>query len=270
VVAASPPPASGPATAPTAARPPPPPPRPRVGELRDGGTVRRDSVDAERWTGRGTIKVTGDVNVGAAALEGLVSISGKLAARSFRCEGTLEVDGPVDVAGRLDGSGGLRVGGTVHAGEADLRGDLQVAGAVSVDRILSVRGILSTPSLVAGGFELDGEAQIPGDVVGTAVSARFTHDSALGTVRARTVTLHAKAPNLIEKVFGRPIAVSVRRVEADTVDLEGVDVQFVRSPQITLGREAHITEYEGTIVRRHRSSRVGFESRSPPPYGLSR
>jgi len=270
LAAVSPPPVSAPSAPSTPPRPSAPPPRPRTGEVRDAGTVRRDSVDADRWTARGTVKVTGDVNVGAAQLEGKVSVGGKLTAGAFRCRGALEVEGPVDVAGTFHSTGGLRAASTLHALEADLRGELQVIGAVSVDRALTVHGSLSAPSLAVGSLALEGEAHIPGDVTGTSVSAHFTHDSVLWTIRAQSVALRAKIPNLVEKVLGRPMAVTVRRVEADTVDLEGVDVKFVRSPKITLGRDAHITEFEGTIVRRHPSSRVGFESRSPRPYGLWR
>jgi cytoskeletal protein CcmA (bactofilin family) len=214
--------------------------------------------------------VTGDVSVGQGALEGAVAIGGKLTAEALRSHGALEVEGPVEVAGALSASGQLRSGLTLHAGQADLRGVSHVLGAVSVDQTLTVRGSLSAASLTFGTLELDGDAQVPGDLVGRSVSAHFTNPSALGTVRAPTVSLRAKVPNLVEKVLGRQRSVTVRRVEADSVELEGIDVNFVRAPQISLGREAHVTEYEGTIVRRHPSSRVGFESRSPRPYGLSR
>jgi hypothetical protein len=270
MAAASSPPVPTPATLPVAARPSPPAPRPREGEIRDLGTVRRDSVDANRWTARGTVKVTGDVNVGAAELEGSVAIAGKVAAGAFRSRGTVEVEGPVDITGALETSGGLHAAGTVHAAEADLRGEVAVLGALSVDRVLRCRGSLAAPSLSVGGLSLQGEAQIPGDIVGNSVEARFTRNSVLWTVRARSVSLRARIPNLVEKVLGREMAVTIRRVEADAVVLEGVDVKFVRSPSITLGRDAHITEYEGTIVRQHPSARVGFESRSPRPYGLWR
>jgi len=232
--------------------------------------MRRDSVSANRWTARGTVKVTGDVDVGAAELEGMVSIAGKLTADAFRSRGALEVEGPVDVAGTLDSSGGLHAASTVHAVDAHLRGEVLVVGAVSVDRLLTSQGSLTAPSLTVGALTLEGEAQVHGEIVGTSVTARFTRGSTLWTVRARSVSLRAKIPNLVEKVLGRQMAVTVRRVEADEVELEGVDVQFARSPKITLGRDAHITEYEGTIVRRHPSSRVGFESRSARPYGLWR
>ena len=232
--------------------------------------MRRDSVSALRWSARGTVKVTGDVDVGSADLDGMVSIAGMLTADAFRCRGALEVGGPVDVAGLLDSSGGLHAASTVHAVDAHLRGEVLAVGAVSVDRLLTSDGSLTAPSLTVGVLTLDGEAQVLGDIVGTTVTARFSRDSALGTVRARSVALRAKIPNLVEKALGRQMAVTVRRVEADTVELEGIDAKFVRSPRITLGRDAHITEYEGTIVRRHPSSRVGFESRSARPYGLWR
>jgi len=273
--AASPPPSSPPVPAPPPASPatvPPaaPPPRPRTGEVHDEGAVRRDSVDADRWVARGTVKVTGDVRVGSAQLGGTVSVGGKLTAGAVRSHGAFEVDGAVEVTGLLASSGNLRAESTVHAREGDLRGESHVAGALSVDRMLTVRGSLIAPSLAVGGLDLEGTAEVPGEVVALTVTAHFTNRSALGTVRAPSVRLRARVPNLVEKVFGREMAVTVRRVEAETAELEGVDVTFVRAPKIILGRDAHLTEYEGTIVKRHPSSRVGFESRSPRPYGLRR
>ncbi|MGP8158330.1 MAG: hypothetical protein ACLPWO_01770 [Thermoplasmata archaeon] len=260
-----------PPTSPSTPVPPTAPPtRPRSGEIRDYGTVRKESVDADRWTARGTVKVTGDVQLGTGELDGTVSLGGKLSATGLRFRGTLDVGGAVDVAGTFTGSGSLRAGATLHAGDADLKGTARMLGATSVDRALTVRGSLVTPSLTVGSLDLHGEAQVAGNLVGTSVSARLTADSALRSVRARSVTLRAKLPNLVEKVLGRRVTVTVQRVDADTVDLEGVDVEFVHAPQITLGRGAHVTEYEGTIVRRHPSSRVGFESKSRPPYGLWR
>jgi cytoskeletal protein CcmA (bactofilin family) len=227
-------------------------------------------VEADRWIARGAIKVIGDVNLGTGRLDGTVSLGGKLTATGLEYRGKLDVGGAVDVPGTFTGSGSLRAGLTLHAGDVDLKGTARVLGATSVDRALSVRGSLVTPSLTVGELDLEGEAHVAGDLVGTSVSARLTTDSAFGAIRARSVTLRAKLPNLVEKVFGRRVTVTVQRVEADSVDLEAVDVKFVHAPQITLGRDAHVTEYEGTIVRRHPSSRVGFESRSRPPYGLSR
>lgn len=176
----------------------------------------------------------------------------------------------MDVRGTFSGSGTLRVGRTFHAGDADLKGTARMLGAASVDRALTVRGSLTTPSLTVGDLSLEGEAHIAGDTLGATVSARLTGDSSFGTVRARSVVLSARPPNLLERVFWRRVTVTAERVEADMADLERVDVEFVRAPQITLGRDTHITQYEGTIVRRHPSSRVGFESKSPPPYGLRR
>jgi len=241
-----------------------------VGELHDLGTVRRDSVEADRWVGRGAIKVLADVRVREARLDGNVSIGGKLAASDLRGSGSLEFGGAVEVAGHLGLSGNLRASSTVHALDADLRGDSQVEGEIRVDRTLTARGRLGAASLAVGAVTLVGAASVPGETRAYSVSMRFTADSSLGPVTAKTVDLRARRPNLFDKVFGRDRAFTVARVEADAVALEGVDVQFVRSPAITLGRGAHVTEYEGTIVRRHPSSRVGFESRSPRPYGLSR
>ena len=263
--------APAPAPAPTPNTPATPvPSRPRVGELHDSGTIRKEAVDAGRWFATGLVKVTGDVNVGSGKLDGTVAVGGRLSAASLRYHGTLDVTGPVDASAELDGAGSLRAGSTVHAVTADLRGTVHCIGALTIDRTARVRGALSAPAATVGELDLEGDAHLPGDLSALRVTAVFKDDSELGTVRARTVTLRGRPPNLVEKVFFRRVSVKVARVEADAADLESVDVRFVRAPQITLGRDAHVTEYEGTIAKRHPTSRVGFESKSPPPYGLRR
>jgi len=276
MAAASPPPAALPSAAASPATPPPPapsapPPRaPRAAELRDEGTARRDSVDADRWTAHGTVKVTGDVQVGDARLEGSVSVGGKFGATSLSSKGALDVGGATEVRGALSSSGDLRVSSTLHAVEATLRGSVRVGGAVAVDRLLSVHGSVEAPALSAGAIVLEGEANVPGDVSAQSVTTRLSSDSKFGTIRAKQVDLRAKVPNLVEKVLLKRVTVTARRVEGDSVGIEGASVAFVRSPRISLGRDAHVTEFEGTIVRRHPTSRVGYESKSPPPYGLRR
>ena len=88
-----------PATAPKAppATAPAPPTRPRVGELHDSGTVRKEFVNADRWFATGLVKVTGDVQVGQGKLDGTVTLGGKLAASDLQYRGTLDILGAVDV-----------------------------------------------------------------------------------------------------------------------------------------------------------------------------
>lgn len=242
----------------------------RVPELYDQGTTRRDSVAADRWTARGTAKVTGDVTVGDARFEGTVSVGGKVTATQLRSNGLLEVAGPVDVRGGFTATGEVKAAAALHAGEADLRGSVRIDGAVSVDRLLSSRGTLEVPSLAAGAVVVAGAVSIPGDLSAPSVVTRLTADSLFGTIRGTTVELRAKVPNLVEKVLLRHVTVTAQRIEADSVVIEGASVAFVRAPRITLGRGSHVTAYEGTVVARHPSARVGFESKSPPPYGLRR
>lgn len=263
-------------SAPSATRPAAAPSRPpRTGTIRDTGTVRRDSVRATGWTTTGMAKVQGDVDVGVGAASGLVSIAGKLSADAFRARGTLEVVGPTDVRDllRLDGTVHFQAG--VHAGALESQGSLRCAGELRVDRALSAQGVVEAPSAHVGLFELMGSAEIPGDLAATAsVRARFHSDSRIGTIRAHRVELHGPptslVPTLLRMVFGGSAAVHVDRVEADSVELSAVDVAFVHAREIVLGPGAHVTTVEGTIVRRASSSRVGPESRSPPPHGLTR
>jgi cytoskeletal protein CcmA (bactofilin family) len=255
---------------PTSAPSPAPPPTPRVAYLEDTGTVRKESVDADRWHASGLVKVTGDARFGAGRLEGTVTVGGKVTADELYCSGTLEVEGAMSVARSLSGVGTFRDGASLHAGEADLGGVVRVAGAFSVDGRLTLHGSLSAPSLSFGELIVHGEAQLPGEVVGTSLTARLSGDSTFGTIRARSVELRGKIPNLVERVLGQKVYVVVDRIEAEEVELEGVDVKFVRAPKITIGRDAHVTEVEGTVVGRHPSNRVGYESKSRPPYGLTR
>jgi len=265
----SPPPTPAVKTAAPAAPSVPPAPI-RAGIIEDAGVVRRDSVHALRWTSRGPTKVLADADAGEVVLLAGAAVGGAFTADSIRSEGDLEVGGILNVSGALTSTGTLHARGTVHWGEANVRGRARLNGAVRVDRSLTVRGQFAAPSLHAGEFSLDGIAEVEGAVEAEKVTARFHGPSRIGTIQARSVVLSVRSPNPIDTVLGRRPAVRITRIEADTVELDGVDVRFVRAREIVLGRGAHVTEVEGHVVRRHASARVGPESRSPPPHGLSR
>jgi len=266
--------AAAPPSAPPASPPPVPLP-PRTGTLRDSGSVRRDSVRAARWSSSGIAKVQGDVDVESGSAAGFVSVGGKLTAGTFGSRGTLEVVGPTDVRDGLTLDGTVHFQGPVHAGTLGARGTLECTAEVRVDRAFTLIGTLEAPSLRVGLLELTGTVAVPGEVEALAsVRARFRGDSVIGSLRARSAVLQgpsvALIPSLLRAVFGGSVTVHVDRVEADSVELSAVDVEFIRSPKIVLGPGAHLTAFEGTIVRQHPSSRVGPESRSRPPYGLTR
>jgi cytoskeletal protein CcmA (bactofilin family) len=263
------PPVAAPPRPPSAPAPPPPKP-PRSGDLRDEGVARHDSVHAVRWTTHGAVKVLGEVDVGEARLAGPTSVAGAISADSLRVDGALDAAAGLTVTGPLVADGSLRVRGPVSAGEAELRGLAHLQSDLKVERGLTVHGALHATGVRAGSVVLDGAAEVPGEVEAGPVDLRFREDSRVGTIRASSVRLALRPPNPVEMVLGRGLRAVVLHVEAESVEVDGVDVRFVRSPSIVLGRNAHVTEFEGKIVRRHASARVGPESRSPPPYGLSR
>jgi cytoskeletal protein CcmA (bactofilin family) len=238
--------------------------------LDDRGTVRRDAVRAGRWSISGTVKVAGDVEAREVIARGQVTVGGKARAGAFQTRGTVDVSGPVEVQGLFLVHGTLRAAATVHAVDLTVEGIARSAGTVKVDRVASVVGTLDAPEVAAGAFRLQGVARIPGTLRAVEVSAELKDTSRFGPVIAREVRIHGKPSNLVDKALFHDRNVSVDRIEADSVDLEGVKVAFIRSPRIILGRDCHVTEVEGTIVRRHPSSHVGPESRTPPPYGLRR
>jgi cytoskeletal protein CcmA (bactofilin family) len=261
------------ATAGTSSAPPTPPPVPAsvpTATIRDRGTVARDAIRAARWTVDGTVKVAKDVEAQAIELRGIVTIGGRLAAGTIRGRGTLEVEGSIEVAERLKLGGRLRAMTTVRAGELDVAGDVLSTGPVRVERSAVVEGRLEAKEVTAATLQLTGAARIPGHTQATVLSATFKESSSFGTIGGKAITLRARPRNVVDKVRFRECDVTVDRIEAESVQLEEITVQFVRAPQIVLGRGCHVAGVEGTVVRQHPSSHVGPESRTPPPYGLRR
>ncbi|HTP54599.1 MAG TPA: hypothetical protein VML94_06560 [Thermoplasmata archaeon] len=246
------------------------PPSGRGPPIEQRGAVRCDSLDAERWTVRGAAKVLRDATVGAADLRGTVTVGG--AVRAVRLDGTvhLGVVGDVRVQDAIRLQGELRVNGALSAGQATIRGGLLVGGAVTIERRLEVVGPIGAASLRAAEFVARGRTEIPGVVGAGAVDLRPGDRSRLGTVEARTVRIVAPVPNPVEALLGHHVSVGIDRVEADTVELSGVDVGFVHARELVLGPGSHVATVEGTVVRRHPTARVGPESRTPPPHGLWR
>lgn len=241
-----------------------------TGTVSDRGTVRRDTVTAARWTVSGTAKIANDVRAAAIGLRGLVTIGGTLSASNVRGRGTLEVQGPVEVVGPLTLSGMLRGAASVHSADLEVTGSVRCSGPLKVDRLGSVNGILEAPSVTAGILRIKGSAQLPGRVEVGALDAELRETSAFGSITGRAIQIRGKVPNVVDKVLFHERIVTIDRIEAESVSLEGVEAGFVRSPRILLGRGCHVTEIEGTIIRQHPSSYVGPESRTPPPYGLRR
>jgi cytoskeletal protein CcmA (bactofilin family) len=200
----------------------------------------------------------------------MVTVGGRVTGDVFEAKGTLDVGATVEIAERFETDGTTRIVGSCRAAEVTLRGTTRIGAEVRVERLLHVHGSLSAPEVHAGVLLVEGSLDVPKEVSATEVDATFRAPSHLGIVRARSVRLTLRPANPVEMVLGRRLPVSVDRIEAETVHLEAVDVGFVRATEIVLGRNAHVIAYEGSIVRRHPSARVGPESRSPPPHGLSR
>jgi len=252
------------AAAPVPATPPP------TSSVEVRGIGRHDAIRADRWTVRGTSKVARDVAAREVDLDGTVTVGGALRSDGGSFEGVLEVTGPIDIAGALHGRGDLRSGGAVHAGELELRGRLLAPVGVTVDRRLCATGWVRAGSIAGGTVELEGMVQVPGSIRGASVELRLHTGSRVGAVEGGSARVSAPTATLVDRVFGRHPSAHVERIEANSVELEGVDVAFVRAKEVTLGRGSHVTTLEGTVVRRHPTSRLGPESRSPPPYGLRR
>jgi len=264
-------------TAPTPAGGPTPgvgvaiaPSAPRTGTVLDRGVARHDAVRAQAWRSVGNARVVGEVDVGTVTTRGAVTIGGRLTADEVRARGALEVVGEVRVSGSLAVRGSFHAYAPVRGGDVTLDGTTHGEAGIQADRRLSGRGSLEAPTLLAGAIDFEGAVDVPNTIEAWRVALTLPGPSRLGTVRAHVAVLRGKLPNLVEKVLLRHAAVEVERVEADEVELEGVDVGFVRSGRLTLGRGTHVTTVEGTIVKRHPTAWVGPRSETPPPHGLRR
>jgi len=250
--------------------PPPSPPAPRGPSIDERGVARHDSIDADRWSSFGSVKVLRSADVREARLHGSTTLGASLLADRLTVDGTLEVGGDLVAREVLSARGELRVAGTVRAGEASVRGPARVVGAVTVERKLEVVGELRAPSVAAGELRVEGSMEVPGAIRSTAVNLALHHGSRVGSIEARSVRLSIAGTSPIDRLRGQRAEARVERVEAERVEIDGVDVGFVHADVATLGPGAHVTTLEAKEIRRHPTSRVGPESRSPPPYGLRR
>lgn len=236
----------------------------------DAGAARHDSLNAERWTSRGMTKVLREAVVGEAELRGSVGVGGSLRASRLALDGLLEVGGPVEIAGAVSGRGELHGGATLRAGSLGFQGKLRLGGALGVDGAAQLHGWMHVASVTAAELHAQGVVQIPGALRAGTVDLRLRDGSRIGPIEGTNVRVAAPTTSWIGSLVGRSTHVEVFRIEAQRVELSGVEAAFVRAPEIVLGPGCRVTAVEGTIVRRHPTSSLGPESRTPPPYGLWR
>lgn len=261
-------------SAPPVTPPSPAPAPPRSGAYREVGPVRHQSIHAQRYRLKGTGKILGEVDAEEVVLDGLVSVGASLHASRFTFGGTVDIGGDLTVEEGLEGKGSIVVGGAVRAGSATLGGitrarkDLEITWALSSHGPLEVGGDAS-----AALFSIDGALSIGGTLRAREVLGQFDGESHAETVEATHVALRPKGfvrlP--IDLAPLRPKgSLTIGRLEADRVELEGVTVHYLKARAVVLGRHCHVTRLEGKLLKRDRTSHVGYESRSPPPPGLSR
>ncbi len=250
---------------------PPAGPSPAGGApLEERGTVRHDQLRATRWRLRGIGKVLRDVDVGAATIRGTLVVGGALRAATLATDGGLDARGGLAVQGRLTTRGSFEAGAGVRAADADLEGTVRVAQELAVDGLLRVQGSLRAEKVRCGRFVLRGSAHVAGTVEAGSVDARLLGDSTIGAVVAQDCRWKGPAPSPGPRLLASDALATIGRIDAETVVLERIRVGTVRAGHVVLGRAAHVGVVEGTVDRAHSSSRVGPESWSRPPDGLSR
>ncbi len=260
----------------TAAVPPTPlaPATLREGAYRELGVVHHASLRAQRYRLRGTGKIYGDVDVGELVVDGALSIGGRLVADRVDLRGTIDIAGDARIATTAAMEGTIRIDGSATATALRAKGFLHVGGALEVEGTLATSGSFEVGGEArAGFFQPDGPVEIGGGLTARTIDGRFDGESRIERIVAATVRLTPRQllrlP--VDLPFHRPhAALTVERLEADRVEIEGVTVRYLRSPAIRLGRRCHVATLEGNLLSRDPSSHVGFESRSAPPPGLMR
>lgn len=258
----------------TSLPPPLPPPAapkapaapPRTGEVSDRGVVRRAGVRAARWTLQGVAKLTGDLDVDTAVVDGAASVGGKIVATDLKVDGTVEAVGDVAVGHLLSVDGTARFDGALRAGDVDADGSLRIGGSVDVDRATLWRGALEVKgSLKASRVAGAGRFDVDGPVTAKEVDLVLEQPSRARSIAAETVRVRTRRRPLRE-----PVKLELDRIEADMVELEDVVAEYVRSGQIIAGPGCRIARYDGKVVRAHPTARLGPSSVTPRPHGLWR
>jgi cytoskeletal protein CcmA (bactofilin family) len=238
----------------------------RTGAVVDRGVVRRADVRAARWTVAGTSKVTGVVEADTVELDGTTSIGGRLIAIELRSKGILDVQVDASVNHRLAIEGTARVGGALHAGDIDVRGSLRVGGTVDVDRSVLWRGAVEVGgSLKASRFAGEGRVEVGDTIAVKEIDLALESPSKAGAIIAETLRVRRR-----KRFLGPVPSLDVERIDADLVELEGVHVEYLRASRIVAGEGCRIARFDGTVVRKHPSARLGPSSVSDRPHGISR
>ncbi len=252
--------------------PTPPPPAPLAGSARDEGTTVRETLRVQSWRASGAVKVLGNVEVDSAVLSGDVSIGGTVDAGELRSSGRLDVLGAVRVRTRLELRGETHLRGSADAANVEasglviLSGPLRASGLVHYTGSLQVAGPLTSGRLVG-----DGTIRVGGAIEATEVELRLHKASEAASVRADRVRVTRGGLPLPVAIPGFPRPTfTVARIDAKEAELEGVHCEYLRADRIRLGADCTVAYLDGVVVSRHASARVGPESHSPPPYGLSR
>jgi cytoskeletal protein CcmA (bactofilin family) len=238
----------------------------RTGTIADRGVARRADVRAARWTVDGTAKVTGVVEVDTIELDGSTSVGGRLTAVELKSNGLLDIQSDASVRQRLAIEGTARVGGTLHAGDIDFQGTLRVGGTVDVDRSVLWKGSVEVGgSLKASRFAGEGRIEVLGTIAVKDIDLALESPSKAGAIVAESVRIRRKG-----RLLGPAQSFDVERIDADLVELEGVHVEYLRASRIVAGEGCRIARYDGTVVRKHASARLGPSSVSARPQGLFR
>jgi cytoskeletal protein CcmA (bactofilin family) len=238
----------------------------RTGSIVDRGVVRHADVRTAHWTVAGNAKVTGVVEADTLELDGTTSIGGRLSSIEVRSKGILDVQVDAAVNHRLAVEGTARVGGTLHAGDIDVRGTLRVGGTVDVDRSVLWRGAIEVGgSLKASRFAGEGRVEVGGTLAVKEIDIALESPSKAGAIVAESVRIRRR-----HRFLGPVPSLEVERIDADLVELEGVHVEYLRASRIVAGEACRIARFDGTVVRKHASARLGPSSISDRPHGISR
>lgn len=246
---------------------PAPAPESRTGAVASQGTSHLDRVRCQRWTSDGAVRVDGDVDVDAAELRGVVVVGGSVTGGDVSVLGALDVGSAIRLTGRLSVDGRASLKGALAAREVVLKGTTIAPGSLTVAERLAAEGKGEIGGAVtAGVVDLSGHWTVPGPLTSRGdVDLRLRDGSTIGHVQGKSIRLSRTG-----RPFGRGWAPEVESAEGSEVSVEGVRCRYVRADRIVLLGRAHVYVAEGTVERRSPSARVGPESATPPPKGLSR
>lgn len=208
-------------------------------KIAGAGVVSGQPVRTREFKAAGSARVRGDLEAESTKVAGSCAFEGSVRTDEFRASGSVRVEGALS-ADNLEASGSLEVGKDLTADKVVTSGSLRIGGAAKADS-----------------FQASGSVRIQGPLVADSVDIELAGSSTVQSIEADSVRVRASGGFLRSRGD-----LTVGRIQADDVYLEGTTADLVVADRVRLGPHCRVKVVEAESLVVHESSEVA-ERRTP-------